>query len=236
MSSEPSSGQERVRVVSLVPSVTETIRAFGLDPVACTRFCERPDLLHVGGTKDPDIAAIIALAPDLVVVEREENRLEDHDALARAGLEVMVLHITALEEVTPEMGRLADRLETRWTPAATGDPVVPSLTAFVPIWKRPFMAFNDQTYAASLLRHIGVEVIFGSSQTTYPTVTDDEVTAAAPDLVLAPSEPYPFAERHRAELERFAPVHFVDGQDLFWWGARTADAVRRLKLVIEPLK
>ena len=62
------------RVVSLVPSVTETLLAWGIQPVACTRFCEQPSLHHVGGTKDPDVAAIADLGPDLVVVDEEENR------------------------------------------------------------------------------------------------------------------------------------------------------------------
>ena len=74
------------RVVSLVPSVTETLLAWGVTPVACTRFCEQPDLPHVGGTKDPDVDAIVALAPDLVVMCVEENRWEDAAALSAAGL------------------------------------------------------------------------------------------------------------------------------------------------------
>ena len=62
----------------------------------------------------------------------------------------------------------------------------------------------------------------------YPTTTLDEAEARHPDLVVAPSEPYPFGERHRAELERVAPVELVDGQDLFWWGVRTPAALERL--------
>ena len=70
-----------MRVVSLVPSVTETLLAWQITPVAVTRFCEQPDLPHVGGTKDPDVAAIVELRPDLVVLCDEENRREDADAL-----------------------------------------------------------------------------------------------------------------------------------------------------------
>ena len=64
-----------IRVVSLVPSVTETLLAWGIEPIACTRFCEQPGIAHVGGTKDPDLVGIKALAPDLVVFDQEENRL-----------------------------------------------------------------------------------------------------------------------------------------------------------------
>ena len=60
-------------VVSLVPSVTETLLAWGIKPVACTRFCEQPTLAHVGGTKDPDIGQIVALQPDLVLLDLSVN-------------------------------------------------------------------------------------------------------------------------------------------------------------------
>ena len=66
-----------MNVVSLVPSVTETLSAWGVTPIACTKYCERPDLHHVGGTKNPEVEAIVALEPDLVVVDVQENRLED---------------------------------------------------------------------------------------------------------------------------------------------------------------
>ena len=79
-----------MRVVSLVPSATETLLAWGIEPVAVTRFCEQPDLPQVGGTKDPDLAAIVALAPDLVVLCEEENRAADAEALVAAGLAVHV--------------------------------------------------------------------------------------------------------------------------------------------------
>jgi ABC-type hemin transport system substrate-binding protein len=96
-----------VRVVSLVPSVTETLLAWGVDVVACTRFCEQPTMRHVGGTKDPDIAAIVALAPDVVVVDREENRRDDADALTAAGLRVHVTHVVDVEGVPTMLAELA---------------------------------------------------------------------------------------------------------------------------------
>ena len=97
------------RVVSLVPSVTEALLAWGITPVACTRFCEQPTLAHVGGTKDPDRAAIIALAPDLVVVCDEENRSEDAEALVAAGLRVHSCSPRSAREVAQEGLRLLDR-------------------------------------------------------------------------------------------------------------------------------
>jgi ABC-type Fe3+-hydroxamate transport system substrate-binding protein len=211
-----------VRVVSLVPSVTETLLDWQVDVVACTRFCEQPDIPHVGGTKDPDVGAIVALAPDLVVVDTEENRLPDHETLVAAGLDVLVTAVRSLADVDDALARLAVAVG-RPVPGPVA-PVVrlaATVTAFVPIWRRPWMTVNARTYVADILGAVGVATAFADHADAYPTVTDDEIAGAGPDLVLAPDEPYPFAERHRAELELFAPTTFLDGKLVTWWGART---------------
>ena len=94
-----------VRVVSLVPSVTESLLAWDVVPIAVTRFCEQPELPHVGGTKDPDVDRIVSLAPDLVVVNDEENRKEDFDALEAAGLAVHVVRVTRGRRRRPRAAR-----------------------------------------------------------------------------------------------------------------------------------
>lgn len=221
-----------MRVVSLVPSATETLLAWGIEPVACTRFCEQPSITAVGGTKDPDLAAIVALAPDLVVMDEEENRREDHAHLVASGIEVYTLAVRSLDDVDAQLAALAARVGGLWRGL---DRVAPPAertrrSAFVPIWRRPWMALGVPTYGSSLLSAIGFDNVFSTS--AYPTTTVDEARAANPDVVLAPSEPYPFTERHRAELEAIAPVVFVDGKDLFWWGARTNAAVARLRATL----
>ena len=223
-----------VRVVSLVPSVTETLLAWGVEPVACTRFCEQPDLLHVGGTKDPDVAAIVELAPELVVVDEEENRREDADALTAAGLAVHVTAVRSLADVAPTLAALADRVGTNrllaQNPALELGFGAKNLRVFVPIWRRPWMTINADTYGSSLLAAAGVENVFADHPDRYPTIDLADARARGAELVLAPTEPYPFKERHRLELEAaVAPVRFVDGQDLFWWGTRTAAALDRLR-------
>ena len=222
-----------MRIVSLVPSVTETLTAWAIMPIAVTRFCERPDLPAVGWTKNPDIAAIRALAPDLVVMNVEENRKEDADALGEAGIPVHVIAIDRIDDVLSEMTRLAAAVGLEslpsplagWTPPAEPAPVV---RAFVPIWRRPWMTVSPTTYGASVLRTVGIEAVTIDGSERYPTVELDTIVAARPDVVLAPSEPYAFTERHRAELEQVAPVRFVDGKDIFWWGVRTPGALTRL--------
>ena len=226
-------------VVSLVPSATETLLAWGVTPIAVTRFCEQPSLRPVGGTKDPDVPAIVALRPDLVVLCEEENRREDAEALTEAGLAIHVIRIDAVADVGPELDRLASALELERPQSARSSvpaPPTPRATAVVPIWRRPWMTMNAGTYGSSVLAHAGIANVFGADATRYPSFELEDAVALQPDVVVAPSEPYPFTERHRAELEQVAPVVFVDGQDLFWWGVRTAAAVARLRVQLETIR
>jgi len=242
-----------MRVVSLVPSVTETLLAWGITPIACTRFCEQPQLRHVGGTKDPDVAAIVALQPELVVLDREENRREDADALAAAGLALHVTHVTSLVDVSPTLRALANAIglagqtdqsgavggaegsasDEAQRASAQGEPAIKAnavqRTAFIPIWRRPWMTINRDTYGSSLLAACGVSNVFAEDAERYPVTELDAAAGRRPDLVIAPSEPYPFTERHVEELRTVAAdVRLVDGRDLFWWGVRTPGARRRL--------
>jgi ABC-type Fe3+-hydroxamate transport system substrate-binding protein len=236
-----------VRVVSLVPSVTETLLAWGVEPVACTRFCEQPELTHVGGTKDPDIAAIAALTPDLVVLDEEENRREDHDALVSAGVPVHVTRVRSVADVEPTLAALHAALQPvvsgelfAWNNITCGSTQTlagagpAQRRVFVPIWRRPWMSLNGDTYGSSLLAALGLTNVLAGHDDRYPTVELADVAVLRPDLVLAPTEPYPFKDRHLDELrEVTADVRLVDGQDLFWWGVRTPGALGRLGQVLK---
>jgi len=232
------SANDSPRLVSLVPSVTETLVAWGVDPIACTRFCEQPTFLHMGGTKDPDIAGIVRLKPDLVIMDREENRQEDYLKLVEAGVEVEAVHVASLADVSSEIGRLARRLQLDWslelrkrTRFCSRKPL-PSICA---IWKRPWMTIGHLTYGASVLRYLGVDAEFSDREASYPVVGDLEIRSASLDFVLAPTEPYPFGARHLDMLSDFAPAYLIDGQDLFWWGSRTTDALGRLRTQIDEI-
>lgn len=220
-----------MRVVSLVPSVTETLVAWGAPPIACTRFCEQPGLVTVGGTKNPDVAAVVALQPDLVVMDEEENRRPDYDAMVSAGLSVHVLAIRSLDDVRGQLSTLAERLRLGVELPEMPKALPLRARALVPIWRRPWMLLGEPTYGASLLEQVGVAVVHPTGRGPYPELGPEELGCQRADLVLAPSEPYPFRERHHAELSELgsgAPVVMVDGQDLFWWGARSAAAVARV--------
>ena len=233
-----------MRVVSLVPSATETLLAWGVDPVAVTRFCEQPSYEAVGGTKDPDLDRIVQLAPDLVVMCREENRLKDAEALAATGIRIHVVDVRTVAGVALELAAMAGAVgldfgELRVAGLLGEVESVPAepervRTAFVPIWRKPWMSLADDTYGADVLRVLGVRSVTADHPDRYPTVTLEEMATASPDLVIAPSEPYPFGERHRGEMESVAPVVFVDGADLFWWGVRTPVAIRRLGEQLSP--
>ena len=221
-----------MRIVSLVPSVTETLLAWGIVPVGCTRFCEQPDLHHVGGTKDPDLDGIVRLRPDLVVMDREENRRDDADALSAQGIALHITHVVSVDDVATMLQSLC---------AAVGNPVAETWagpgdvattirrTAFMPIWRRPWMTVNADTYGSSMLRACGIDSAYADAPDRYPEVTLDDAAGRRPDLVVLPSEPYPFTERHVAEASQVSlDVRLVDGRDLFWWGVRTPGAIERL--------
>jgi ABC-type Fe3+-hydroxamate transport system substrate-binding protein len=223
------------------------LRALGVDPVACTRFCEQPDLPAIGGTKNPDVEAIAALAPDLVVVNDEENRLEDAEAVVAAGLRVHSMSPRSVAEVGPAMLALADAVSfdvpspfvahawEHWLQERDVTP--PRARAAVLVWRRPWMTMNRNTYGSSLLGLIGIDNVFAGDDDRYPEVSLDAIAGRRPDIVLLPSEPYPFKDRHVAEVGAAVPdagVRLVDGRDLFWWGARTPQAVARLHNALSP--
>jgi ABC-type hemin transport system substrate-binding protein len=215
-----------------------------VDPVACTRFCEQPDLRAVGGTKNPDVDEIVALAPDLVVVNDEENRIEDADALTAARLRVHSMSPRSVADVGPAVVALADVVGADVpSPFATPDwgawldeqratgPTERQRSAVL-VWRRPWMTMNDDAYGSSLLELLRVENVFAAAPDRYPEVTLEEIAVRRPDLVLLPDEPYPFKARHAGEVEAGVPdadVRLVDGRDLFWWGIRTPAALSRLR-------
>ena len=217
-----------MRIVSLVPSVTETLSAWNATPIACTKYCEQPDLPHVGGTKNPDVDEIISLAPDLVVVDVQENRLEDFTALKDAGLTVLALDVVSLETMQSDLDRLAKAAKLQPEPQQLPELARLSLRAFVPIWRRPWMSIGAHTFGSQLLHAIGVTNIFEHSPSEYPEVDLGAVNDLSPDLIIVPSKPYEFDDQHLEEFSEIAPSIRVDGRDLFWWGVRTPAAMQRL--------
>jgi len=224
--------------VSLVPSSTETLLALEADVIACTRFCEQPEITHVGGTKNPDVREIVALAPDLVVMDSEENRREDAEALERAGIRIYVSSVrdvAGAEHLVDDLAHLVGA-EARSMEAMPAPAIGRSSPrrVFVPIWRRPWMSIGVKTYGASMLDRLGYSLVtFGEE--AYPTIDLADIVAGHPDIVVIPSEPYEFTEPHLDELRGVVPnveIVRVDGRDLFWWGVRTPAALLRLSATL----
>ena len=249
------------RIVSLCPSITETLVAIGGLSllVAATRFCVRPQgllwgLPRIGGTKDPDVSRIVDLAPDLVFANEEENRKEDVLALRAAGIEVDVSLPKRVAEVAPEIRAWGARLGEEEQADALASRIEEELAALertpVPgtfryaywIWRNPWMTVSDDTYVADLLRLAGGVNAFGGEASRYPEASPEESLERGALVHFFPSEPYPFrAEKHAEEVARIFGEQsrrlFVEGDDLCWHGFRTLHglaAARRLRVYAEP--
>lgn len=241
-----------MRIVSLCPSTTESLAALGMGAalVGVTRFCVHPrsvvaGLTKVGGTKDPKLERILALEPDLVVMNREENRLEDHDALVAAGLRVIADMPQRVAEVpghlrwlgaevgrSDEGERWALRIESELAHVTVHDGA--SFRFAYLIWRRPWMAVGPGTYTHDLIALAGGRNVVDGGR--YPEVSLETLRKA--DVVLLASEPYPFSEKHRPELEAALPgveLRFVDGEAYCWHGVRTEAGLRSVRALAQEL-
>jgi ABC-type Fe3+-hydroxamate transport system substrate-binding protein len=240
------------RIVSLVPSLTETLFALGVgDSLAgVTDFCVHPAdevavLPHVGGTKNPNLAVIRSLAPDLVLANKEENRRRDVETLEAAGIPVFVTYARSVREAIAEirvLGRIcasevrassiAGEVEAALA-AAAREPGAAATPTIALVWRDPFMVVGGDTFANDLLLCCGAHNPFAVSGTSrYPRVEREALEAAQPEVILLPTEPYAFGERDRSELLALdcpaahnGRVHVVEGELLSWYGPRMPRAL-----------
>jgi ABC-type Fe3+-hydroxamate transport system substrate-binding protein len=230
------------RVVSLVPSLTEAIAATAPDLLAgATDWCTHPadlDVTRVRGTKNPDLAAVRALAPDLVVANMEENRELDVRRLRDAGVAVWVTRIETVEQALASMSRLfAEALrapDPPWLASARAlwsEPVAPRLAVAVPIWRDPWMVVGSGTYTDDLLARAGLANVLADRDGRYPGgVTPDEIDRAGADVVLLPDEPYVFTADDGPEAFTTA-TRLVSGRLLTWYGPAMVEAHAELAAV-----
>ena len=246
------------RIVSLVPSTTESLCEFGAADrlVACTRYCTEPaaslaGLPRIGGTKNPDCDALLRLQPDLVVGNAEENRLEDLDWL-RQRVPVLVQTPRTVPEAVQCLRELATRvgadgleqpcllrIEAELAAAGVDRLVATSsapLRVYYAVWGKPWISANGDTFVHDVLQRLGVINVCASDAQRYPTVAPAEAVARGVDVVLLASEPWAFDVRQRDELlaqHTFGAARLVlcDGRAFCWHGSRMADglgAARRL--------
>ncbi|MFG1606052.1 helical backbone metal receptor [Actinoplanes sp. NPDC049265] len=228
------------RVVSIVPSLTETVAVTAPGLLAgATDWCTHPaglDVPRIRGTKNPDVAAIAALRPDVVLANEEENRAADLAAMRDAGLAVWVTRVRTVPEAFTSLLRMltaACRLDVPgWLPAAerawAGVSGVPRGRAVVPIWRRPWMVVGRDTFTGDVLSRLGVVNAYAGHDERYPKVPLDELLAATPDLVVLPDEPYLFTADDGPEAFPGVPAALVNGRLLTWYGPSLVDAPRLL--------
>ncbi|HUR26171.1 MAG TPA: helical backbone metal receptor [Candidatus Thermoplasmatota archaeon] len=257
------------RIVSLVPSHTESLHDLGLADrvVGRTRFCIHPSpwvdaIPSIGGTKDARLDAILALSPDLVVADKDENPKALVEALQAAGVEVLWSEIDSvpdasafLEELggacgVPDTAHVAAQATLRTlmdVRAAAGPQPTP---VFCPIWHAPWMTFDRTAYPHAMLEAAGLWNVFahnrgpdGKAGPKYFEVHAADVAASPARWTLLPTEPFPF-HRQRGRVDT-APlgaagaaqrVRIIDGEALTWFGTRTVRGLRELAHVAAQLR
>jgi ABC-type Fe3+-hydroxamate transport system substrate-binding protein len=250
------------RIVSLVPSVTETLFALGLGErvVGVTDWCIHPEdalarLPRVGGTKNPDVARVVSLSPDLVLANLEENREIDVRRLRERGLRVWVDYPRTVAAAVAQIAWIADLGATPRSRREVLGPIEESLarararsgpvrSVFVAVWKRPWMTLSRDTYASDLLATAGLANVYADAADRYPRIDLAEVARRDPEWVLLPDEPYRFTAADVGELAagaladtraaRAGRIVVFDGTLAFWHGPRIALAIDRLLALAMP--
>jgi ABC-type Fe3+-hydroxamate transport system substrate-binding protein len=219
--------------VSLVPSLTEAVAltAPGM-LVGATDWCVHPaglDVARVGGSKYPDLEAVMALRPDLVLMNVEENRQSDADALRAAGLRLHVTYPRTVDQALAELGELFEVLgapRPGWLDDAVAAWRFPAVTpvrqAVIPVWRKPWVVLGSDTFAGDVLARLGIDNVFGSDPERYPRPSLSEILARKPELAVLPDEPYKFTSTDGP----FPPVPYalVSGRHLTWYGPSLAEA------------
>ncbi len=235
------------RIISLVPSQTELLYDLGLGDkvVGITKFCIYPDEWfkskpRVGGTKELKHDIIKNLKPDLIIGNKEENRQEDIEALMQhypvwmsdiTTLEdaaEMVLGIGEITNTKPAAKDIVSQLKTGFSTIA---PMDEKPTVLYLIWK-PYMAAGTDTFINTMLGLLGFKNIIDKPR--YPKITPEQLFQLKPNYIFLSSEPYPFKEKHIADLQALSPqskILLVDGEMFSWYGSRLIKAIEYFKVM-----
>jgi ABC-type Fe3+-hydroxamate transport system substrate-binding protein len=234
-----------VRIVSLVPSLTELLFDLGIGDrvVGRTAFCVHPRervkrVLSVGGTKTINMQKLRSLAPTHVVVNIDETPRALAQELADEGVEVIVTHpvevadnpglyrlIGGLFRAEEAAEALAERFHQAYALAVDEARGMPSRRVLYLIWRDPWMTVSRDTYISRMLALVNWHTVPAEPDRRYPTVALDDALLDIVDRVLFASEPFPFKERHiqafRADYPRHAgKAAAIDGELVSWYGSR----------------
>ncbi|MFI0368636.1 helical backbone metal receptor [Actinomadura sp. 1N219] len=224
------------RVVSIVPSLTETVAVTAPGLLAgATDWCTHPaglDVPRVRGTKNPDLERIAELRPDVVLGNTEENRPADVEAMRAAGIAVWMTEIRTVDEALASLRRMLaeacrvpapgwlDEASRAWSGVTPGK----RRSAVIAIWRRPWMVVGRDTFTGDVLSRLGVSNVYAGHADRYPKVPLGELNASGADLVVLPDEPYRFTADDGPESFPGVDVALVDGRCLTWYGPSLADA------------
>jgi ABC-type Fe3+-hydroxamate transport system substrate-binding protein len=222
-----------VRVVSLVPSLTESVAATRPEAlVGATAWCTHPaglDIPRVRGTKNPDLTAISQLKPDLVLANQEENRRVDAERLRAVGIPVWVTVIRTLDEAIASLRRMFSvalgwpeppwltRAEQAWRDPGLTTPR-PRVRAVIPVWRDPWIVVGSATFTGDVAGRLGLDNLYADHPGRYPRVSLSDLAARGPDLIVLPDEPYPFSPDDGPEMFPGHRVALVEGRSLTWYG------------------
>jgi len=228
------------RIISLVPSQTELLYDLGLttEVVGITKFCVHPDewfrsKTRVGGTKQVHLDIVRSLQPDLIIANKEENDAAQVMALmAEFPVWVSDIHdLTQAQEMIETVGSLTGKaaqaagINKKITEGFNELRGIRKKAAYF-IWREPWMVAGGDTFIHDMMQRCGLENVFGG-ELRYPEVDITQLPDC--ELVLLSSEPYPFRDKHIAELKRYLPgadVRLVDGEMFSWYGSRLMYAFR----------
>lgn len=239
------------RIISLVPSQTELLFDLGLETetAGITKFCVHPQSWFnskekIGGTKTLNLEKIIALQPDLIIANKEENVKEQVEALAQ-DLPVWLTDVNNLQDalkMIKDIGLLTGKNESarslinRTCRAFDTLPEIknPVNTAYL-IWRKPYMTIGGDTFINDMLKKCGFHNLY-EAETRYPQIDIAQLQVNNCKLLLLSSEPYPFKQKHIDELSRQLPgvkIVLVDGEYFSWYGSRLLHAPGYFKQLMQ---
>lgn len=241
-----------MKVVSLVPSITEALFDLGLtenEVVGRTKFCIHPsekvkNVPVIGGTKNINIEKIKVLQPDLILANKEENVKDQVEALMN-DFKVIVTNVENIEDnyyLLKNLGKLFNKEEKaqcfnlKIYDVLNEAKINSNIKVAYLIWKNPYMTIGSDTFIDKILGEIGFENIF-KDRKRYPVIETEDLADA--EIIMLSSEPFPFKEKHIEELKLFYPdkkIMIVDGEAFSWYGTHIAKCGSYFKELIAEVE
>ncbi|MBL7993946.1 ABC transporter substrate-binding protein [bacterium] len=241
------------RVISLIPSITETLFDLGVgDAVAgISKYCIHPaeavkGKRNVGGQKNPDFDEIAEIDPDLIILNREENKPEHIDYLSRryktwitypksvSDAEQLLLELGHVFGAESKASEFAEQIRNSVKQLRSNR--MTKLRTLYLIWRNPWMSINHDTFIHQVMDIHQLENVYRDHAQRYFNVTAEDIEAANPDVIILPDEPYHFLEKHKHEFSHLAVsavknerIFLADGTYFCWYGSRTAKASRYIQ-------